>query len=110
RVGKGGARLLRQLAQRARALVLALVDLALRDAPGARVASGPERPAGMDEQHLQLPIARAPKHQDSRAALRHSSAPACHRTTVALQILWTNSRDSHCHRAVVREARRHEVS
>src|SRR5205085_6564078 len=47
-------RFLEQLATRGHEWILELADLALRDAPRARVLLRPERAAGMGEQHLEL--------------------------------------------------------
>jgi hypothetical protein len=62
-VRRRAAELLGELAPRARERILALVQLALRDRPGARVLARPERAAHVPEEHLQLALALAEEQQ-----------------------------------------------
>ena len=54
--------------------LLARLDLALRDRPGTVVLPRPERPAGMDEQHLER-VASAAVEEKACALLRHRGQP-----------------------------------
>src|SRR5207247_6732293 len=65
-VGHLVAGLLRELAQRDRRDLLALLDLALGDGPVAQVLLDPERPAHVREEHLHRATASAPQ-QDAGA-------------------------------------------
>jgi len=68
-VGRG-AGLLRELAQRGRQRLLLGVVLALGDRPRAGVLLGPERAAGVHQQHLEGG-ARAAVQENAGAAFRH---------------------------------------
>src|SRR5262245_1093655 len=70
------AQLLVELAQRARARVVALLVLALGDRPGAGVLARPERPARMDQQHLADAVALAVQ-EDPGAAFQAASGTGC---------------------------------
>src|ERR687896_1346764 len=71
-LGQRRAELLLELARGARARVLVVAVLALRERPRARVLVRPERPAGVHEQHLADPVAPPVQH-DAGAALQIAS-------------------------------------
>ena len=73
------AQLLLELAQRNLERLLAGLDLALGDRPGAIVLPRPERPARMDEQHLD-PVAAAAVEEEARALLRRHREVSRRRT------------------------------
>ena len=73
--GRRRAELLLELAQGDGQRLLALLDLALGDRPGALVLGGPERPAHVRDQHLQA-AAGPPVEQQAGAAPGHQASGA----------------------------------